>query len=86
MLDNVLYFTIDAIHYTDPCVTEATKVAQALGCLVLKPEHTQVITGVLRGRSVFAILQKDAVLHSPTRCFDIIHPGSLPLLSPLQTS
>ena len=77
-----------AVATTDPCVAAATKAAQALGCLVLK---TQVITAVLRGRDVFALLPTG---YGKTLCyavlpaaFDILHPGSPPstvlVLSPL---
>ena len=55
---------------TDPCVAAATKAAQALGCVVLKPEQTQVITGVLRGRDVFAV----CLLATERRCVTLSHP------------
>ena len=59
-----------AVCATDPCVAAATKAAQALGCVVLKLEQTQVITGILRGRDVFAV----CLLATERRCVTPSHP------------
>ena len=72
----------------DPCEAAATK---ALGCSELKPEQMQVVTAVLRGRDVFAVLPTG---YGKTLCyavlpaaFDALFPGSSPsiviVLSPL---
>lgn len=76
---------------TDPCESVATKAAKTLGCSELKPEQMQVVTAVLRGRDVFAVLPTG---YGKTLCyavlpaaFDALLPGSSPsiviVLSPL---
>ena len=64
---------------TDPCVAAATKAAQALGCVVLKLEQTQVITGVLRGTGGRPTGYGKTLCYAvPPAAFDFLHPGSLP--------
>ena len=50
----------------------ASAAAQALGCLALKPEQMQVVTGVLRGRDVFAVLPTG---FAKTLCYAVL-PGA----------
>ena len=69
----------------------ASMAAQALGCSTLKPEQMQVITEVLRGRDVFAILPtgfgKTLCYAALPAAFDYINPGGPPsivlVVSPL---
>lgn len=64
----------------DPFERAACKAAEALGCSTLKQEQMSVITAVLRGRDVFAVLPTGfgktlcyAVLPA---AFDFLHPRS----------
>ena len=73
------------------CETAATKAADTLGCSELKQEQMQVVTAVLQGRDVFAVLPTG---YGKTLCyavlpaaFDALSPGCSPsiviVLSPL---
>ena len=78
----------------DLCEVAATKAAKTLGCSELKPEQMQVVTTVLRGRDVLAVLPtgygKTYATQSTSpapAAFDALLPGSSPsiviVLSPL---
>ena len=67
-----------ALAAADPCTSATSKAAQALGCLALKPEQMQVITGVLRGRDVFAVQPTG---FGKTLCYAVL-PGAFDYLQP----
>ena len=47
---------MSSCEMASPCEAAATKAADTLGCSELKQDQMQVVTAVLRGQDVFAVL------------------------------